>query len=119
MSYGQIAAMIPPPDGVTPPSYDRLGPRWVGQAMRATPSGEGIPWQRVINSQGRISFPEGSKNALRQRSLLEQEGIVFDDKERVDFNKYGWNGPHAAWLEANNLFPPPSLHRDVDQPRLF
>ncbi len=105
-TYGQIAAMIPPPEGVLPPDYDRLGARWVGTAMNNTPPGEGIPWQRVINSQGKISPRPGAE---RQRTLLEAEGVVFDDKDRVDFVAVGWNGPDEAWLQQNGLHPPRPL----------
>jgi methylated-DNA-protein-cysteine methyltransferase-like protein len=51
-----------------------------------------VPWHRVINSRGRISFPENSRGAVRQRELLENEGIVFDSQGRIDLEKYGWKG---------------------------
>ena len=85
-SYGQIALMLPPPDGVDFEAYKAFGPRWVGGAMAACP--DGVPWQRVINSQGKISERPG---AARQRQLLEEEGIEFV-KDRVDMKKYGWKG---------------------------
>jgi len=47
-----------------------------------------VPWQRVINSQGRISERAGAE---RQRLLLEEEGVVFV-KDKVDLKKYGWRG---------------------------
>ena len=87
-SYGQIALMIPPPMGVDFDSYKAFSPRWVGGAMAACP--DDVPWQRVINSQGKISERAGAE---RQRLLLEQEGVEFDAKDRVDFKKYGWKGP--------------------------
>jgi methylated-DNA-protein-cysteine methyltransferase related protein len=121
-TYGQIASMIPPPDGIAPPDYDRLSPRWVGKAMNATPAGQGIPWQRVINSQGKISLPEGSQVALDQRAFLEAEGVDFDAHDRVDFEVCGWDGPPADWLEAHGLFPPRSLKKrgkGPSQPALF
>ena len=47
-----------------------------------------VPWQRVINIQGRISkFGLGS---VIQRQLLEEEGVVFDEHGRVDFDVFGW-----------------------------
>lgn len=112
MTYGQIAAMIPPPGDITPDVYERMGSRWVGQAMNNTPPGEGIPWQRVINSKGGISLPAGSRAAEQQRGLLTAEGVKFNDKGLVDFNIYGWDGPSADWLEANGLYPPPSMKSD-------
>ena len=88
-AYGQIALMLPPPVGVEIEAYKAFGPRWVGGAMAACP--DDVPWQRVINSQGKISPRPGG--AEKQHLLLEQEGVEFDAKERVDFKKYGWKGP--------------------------
>jgi methylated-DNA-protein-cysteine methyltransferase related protein len=111
MTYGQIAAMIPPPDGVEPPDYERMGPRWVGTAMNNTPSDRGIPWQRVMNSKGGISLPAGSREALIQRERLEAEGVEFNDRGLIDFDTYGWDGPAADWLETHGLYPPPSMKK--------
>ena len=86
-SYGQIALMIPPPVGVDFDTYKAFSPRWVGGAMAACP--DDVPWQRVINSQGKISERPGAE---RQRTLLEEEGVVFV-KDKVDLKKYGWEGP--------------------------
>ena len=91
-AYGQIALMIPPPNGVEFEAYKAFGPRWVGGAMAACP--DDVPWQRVINSQGKISPRPGG--AEKQRQLLEQEGVEFDAKDRVDLKKYGWKGLNAA-----------------------
>lgn len=85
-SYGQIALMLPPPNGVAFEAYKAFGPRWVGGAMAACP--EDVPWQRVINSQGKISERTGAE---RQRLLLEEEGVVFV-KDKVDWKKFGWGG---------------------------
>jgi len=71
--------------------------------MAACP--DDVPWQRVINSQGKISPRPGG--AEKQRQLLEQEGVEFDAKDRVDLKKYGWNGLD----EEDNVEP--------EQPNLF
>ena len=34
--------------------------------------------------------------AEKQRLLLEQEEVEFNAKDRVDFKKYGWQGPNEA-----------------------
>jgi methylated-DNA-protein-cysteine methyltransferase related protein len=85
-SYGQIALMIPPPMDVDFDSYKAFSPRWVGGAMAACP--DDVPWQRVINSQGKISERPGAE---RQRELLEEEEVIFV-KDKVDMKKYGWRG---------------------------
>jgi len=87
MTYGQIAKLILPPPRVELEAYLKLSPRWVGAAMAQCP--EGLPWQRVINSQGKVS-PRPGYGPLVQRSLLEQEGVIFDERERVDLKRYGW-----------------------------
>ena len=69
-TYGQIGAYIPLPKGVREEDYRAYRARWVGAAMAACP--EGLPWQRVINSQGKISPRQG---ADMQRALLEAEGV--------------------------------------------
>ena len=87
-TYGQIALMLPPPPGVDVEAYRAFGPRWVGGAMANCP--DDVPWQRVINSKGEISPRPG---AGRQRELLEEEeGVVFNEKDRVDLKKFGWTG---------------------------
>ena len=87
-TYGQIALMLPPPQGVEFETYRAFGPRWVGGAMANCP--EDVPWQRVINSKGEISQRPG---AQKQKELLLEEGVVFNKKGRVDLKKYGWGGP--------------------------
>lgn len=87
-TYGQIARLLPPPSGMDPKAYLVFSPRWVGGALAACP--EGVPWQRVINAQGRISLRSEGEN---QRQLLESEGIKFDDTGRVDLHRFGWSCP--------------------------
>lgn len=89
-TYGQIAALLPPPGGMDPKSYQAFAPRWVGGAMANCP--EGVPWQRVVNSQGKISLGRGS-GANVQRELLEAEGVQFDSRDRIDLKVYRWQGP--------------------------
>ena len=61
--------------------------RLVGTVLRTTSAR--VPWQRVINASGRISFPVGSEAHTRQRKLLEREGVIFAGG-RVDLQRYGW-----------------------------
>ena len=98
-TYGQIARLIPPPEGVEPQSYRTLGPRWVGSAMARCPAG--IPWQRVINAKGEISLRPGAEH---QRDLLEAEGVVFNDRGRIDLSRFGWQTKDTA-AEPPRLFP--------------
>ena len=88
-SYGQIAKMLPPPPGVEIETYVTFGPLWVGGAMAHCP--HDVPWQRVINSKGEISERDGA-GARRQRLMLEDEGVPFNPRGRIDLKKYGWSG---------------------------
>ena len=86
-TYGQIARMIPVPENMDAKAYAAFSPRWVGGAMAACPGD--VPWQRVINSRGEISPRPG---AQEQRRLLEEEGVRFDDRSRVDMKLFAWGG---------------------------
>ena len=88
-TYGQIAAYLPITLGMSTQDFRAFAPRWVGGAMAACPAD--VPWQRVINSQGKISL-KGS-DQTRQQELLEAEGVKFDEHQRVDLKRFGWNGP--------------------------
>jgi methylated-DNA-protein-cysteine methyltransferase-like protein len=81
--------------------------RTVGDAMNASP--EDVPWQRVINSRGTISI--GGATGQKQRVLLEQEGVVFEDNGRVDFEQVGWL-PDPAWLQSNGFKQPPPFYKE-------
>ena len=108
-TYGQIAGMIPSPGSLNLKDYEAFGPRWVGGAMANCPAD--VPWQRVINSQGKISPRPGAE---KQMELLKGEGVEFDDKGRVNFDVYGWNGPDPEWCRARGLFVP----RPLGKPQL-
>lgn len=77
MTYAQVA--------------DRAGlgraARMVSSALRKAPEEMHLPWHRVINSQGRISFPKDSAEYKRQYELLQIDGVVFI-KGRVNLNLY-------------------------------
>ena len=91
-TYGQVAGLVSPPDGVSLRRYRAFGPRWVGGAMAACP--EDVPWQRVVNAQGKVSY-HSSDGDVTQQQLLENEGVVFDERGRIDLKRYGWPGPKS------------------------
>jgi methylated-DNA-protein-cysteine methyltransferase-like protein len=65
--------------------------RMVGSALRAVPDELNLPWHRVINAQGKISFPAGGEKALAQKARLEDEGVVFLSG-KVNLEQYAWLG---------------------------
>lgn len=66
-------------------------PRIVGYALKKAPEDLKIPWYRVINSQGKISYAI-SRNGHDdlQKHILIEEGIIFSKNEIVDLNKFGF-----------------------------
>ncbi len=65
----------------------RGGARSAGRAMAGCPAGLGIPWHRVVGSDGRILIA-GPHEALQKR-LLESEGTNLS-QGGVDMGQYGW-----------------------------
>ena len=88
-SYGQIAKMLPLPAGVDGDTYLEFGALWVSGAVASCP--DDVPWQRVVNSKGEVSEKNGA-DAKRHKLLLEDEGVIFGVRGRIDMGKYGWNG---------------------------
>ena len=78
VTYGQVALALGMPHGA----------RVVGWAMRSCP--EGVPWHRVVNSRGETGVRDPAGSQL-QRSLLEDEGVVFGLDGKIDLKMYGWD----------------------------
>ena len=76
-TYGDVGTMLGSP---------RVA-RQVGYALAAldegTTKGRGVPWHRVINAKGAISFKGDLVRATLQRALLLSEGVPFDPSDRV------------------------------------
>jgi methylated-DNA-protein-cysteine methyltransferase related protein len=84
LSYGQVAELA----GL----YGKA--RLVGYALFRVEIASDIPWQRVVNAKGEISYSiaRGGGDYL-QKTLLEQEGIQFTLANRIDLNIYRWQAP--------------------------
>lgn len=63
--------------------------RHVAKVLNIVP---GLPWQRVLGSDGRISLP--GEYGLEQRFLLEAEGVRFRGK-RVEMRAFEHKFPRA------------------------
>lgn len=84
ISYGGIAALLGRPRAA----------RGVGRALRELPDGTDVPWWRVVNHAGELSLARLDPHGARlQRVLLEKEGVVFDRHGRIDWERFGWEGP--------------------------
>lgn len=79
MTYGQIAGILG--EGYTA--------RTVGYVMHGADA-EKVPWQRVINSQGKCSTGRITMPLNMQQSMLEQEGIEFNEKGKCDLGTVQW-----------------------------
>ena len=77
VTYGQVATLVGAPRAA----------RAVGGAMRRC--SPGVPWHRVVNGQGGISRRDNRDSVMRQRLLLEGEGVRFR-RGRVDLARYRW-----------------------------
>jgi methylated-DNA-protein-cysteine methyltransferase-like protein len=79
MTYGQIAIILG--EGYTA--------RTIGYVMHGSDS-ERVPWQRVINSQGKCSTGRLTIPVNLQQELLEAEGVVFNERGKCDLREYQW-----------------------------
>ena len=94
MTYGQLAIILG--EGYTA--------RTVGYVMHG--ADEGVPWQRVINSQGKCSTGRLTIPMNLQQELLESEGVIFNASGKCDLSTFQW-------------FPQGVESRDDEQISLF
>ena len=79
--------------------------RAVGYALNALkdvkdqPDLTPVPWQRVVNSQGRISIVNREFSAQQQAYILRAEGVEVSEDLRVDLGEYLWAGLHLVELD--------------------
>lgn len=80
-TYGQVARLA------GKPGHARL----VGYALSALHGRYPIPWHRVINAKGRISYRSGANSAdVTQRLRLEKEGVKFDENGNISLTHFQW-----------------------------
>lgn len=93
-SYGRIAEML----------ESRGAARQVGYAMSALKNRENdpryadVPWQRVVNHEGRIVIKGSEHGRFYQAELLREEGVEVSKELKIDLDKYLWDGllPHEV-----------------------
>src|SRR6476659_8282310 len=77
-TYGQVATMAGMPRRA----------RLVGRVLQHLDSATNVPWHRVVNAKGEVSFSLSRNGGdLLQRRLLEKEGIKFDARNRLDLER--------------------------------
>lgn len=77
-TYGQVAELAGYPNHA----------RYVGSTLRNLPADTALPWHRVVNAKGELSFPQNSFQYQQQKRLLEAEGIEFESI-KLSLHKYG------------------------------
>jgi methylated-DNA-protein-cysteine methyltransferase-like protein len=98
-TYGQIAALV-----------GNCTARMVGYAMSSLDGTSDVPWQRVVNSQGKVSPRADSHSTEMQRLRLIEEGIAFDAQRRINLRYYRWGGPTLEWRLEHSFDPEASWH---------
>jgi methylated-DNA-protein-cysteine methyltransferase-like protein len=79
-TYGQIAHLAGLPGRA----------RQVGYALHGVGAESSLPWHRVINGRGEISRRSNPGGDEIQRLFLEDEGVCFDLRGRIDLARYQW-----------------------------
>lgn len=79
-TYGQIAKLAGFPRGA----------RLVGQALKQLPAKSTIPWHRVINAQGQLSFPKASAKYHEQYARLQAEDVAFNGG-KINLTLFQWD----------------------------
>jgi methylated-DNA-protein-cysteine methyltransferase related protein len=80
-TYGQVAAMAGLPRRA----------RLVGRVLQRLDPAVKIPWHRVVNAKGEVSYSLSRNGGdVLQRRLLEKEGLRFDDNNRLDLDRCRW-----------------------------
>ncbi|HDY84823.1 hypothetical protein LCGC14_1500710 [marine sediment metagenome] len=80
-TYGHIARLAGYPNHA----------RYVGTTLKKLPAGSAIPWHRIVNAKGELSFAENSAQYQKQKALLESEGVTFKTG-KISLSKYSLNG---------------------------
>ena len=80
-TYGQVATMAGMPRRA----------RLVGRVLQRLDPKTNVPWHRVVNAKGEVSFSLSRNGGdILQRRLLEKEGIKFDARNRLDLERNRW-----------------------------
>jgi methylated-DNA-protein-cysteine methyltransferase-like protein len=79
-SYGQIAALAGK-------SHASRGVSWI---LYSCAEKYELPWHRIVNSKGKISFPSGSPQHMLQTERLMGEGIVFLESGAIQMARFQW-----------------------------
>lgn len=77
-TYGQIAKLA-----------GGLNPRFIGYLLHRNPDPDAIPCHRVVNAQGKLASGFAFGGVLKQKRLLEEEGIEIQNYS-INLALYQW-----------------------------
>ncbi|MBC7419246.1 MAG: MGMT family protein [Bdellovibrio sp.] len=80
-TYKQIAELTGKPQA----------PRGVSWILHTCSTSYKLPWHRVLNSQGRISFEPRTHNFKQQKNKLTAEGVQLSSDGQLSLAKFQWN----------------------------
>ena len=88
-TYGQIARLLGMPNHA----------RQIGYALFRVAPDSMVPWHRVVNAKGEVSYSQVRNGSdYLQRELLEDEGIEFKPNGKLDLNQYRWQPTGVSTL---------------------
>jgi len=96
-TYGQIAELAGKPQA-------SRGVSWI---LHSCSTAYKLPWHRVLNAQGKISFEVGTHNYRQQKKRLENEGVEFNLQGQLSLSKFQWKKKVPVKKKTRN------------QPRMF
>lgn len=79
-TYGQIARI----------AGKEQGSRGVAWILHSSSKAYNLPWHRVLNSKGQISFPRLTALHVKQKNLLLREGVELSDSGMIDLEEFQW-----------------------------
>ena len=85
-TYGDVGTLLGSP---------RMA-RQVGWALAGLELGTDVPWQRVINAHGMVSWRGDLTRASLQEALLRAEGVVLSAEGRLDLEALRWRYPGVS-----------------------
>lgn len=72
--------------------------RLVGSVLQFSPPEMSVPWYRILRSTGQLAFPAGSEQSVRQKLLLQEEGVIVLNN-RVKLKQFGWQPDLSELLQ--------------------
>ena len=100
-TYGQIAELAGKPQG-------SRGVAWI---LHSSSTAHKLPWHRVLNAKGKISFEIGTHNFRQQKKRLEKEGVELSPDGQLSLARYQWKKKPTAKKSSKKV--------KTSRPRMF